>query len=82
MGAVMGSKNLKAVAVRGTQKMISADPGRVADIARWHNIRIKNHPPNVSLSAAGTPNLVKGVNAEVFSPLATGVKGPLKVQTN
>jgi aldehyde:ferredoxin oxidoreductase len=35
MGAVMGSKNLKAVAVRGTMTPSVADRGRVAAIARW-----------------------------------------------
>ncbi len=68
MGAVMGSKNLKAVVARGTQKMTPADPQRVAEIARWHNARIKSHPPNVALSASGTPGLVKGVNAGGFFP--------------
>lgn len=68
LGAVMGSKNLKAVVVRGTQKILSADPKRVAEIARWHNTRIKSHPPNVGLSSTGTAGLVKGVNAGGFFP--------------
>src|SRR3954447_15659011 len=32
-GAVMGAKRLKAIAVRGTQPVEAADPGRVRDIA-------------------------------------------------
>jgi aldehyde:ferredoxin oxidoreductase len=35
MGAVMGSKNLKAVAVRGVNKPALADRRAVIDIARW-----------------------------------------------
>ena len=35
MGAVMGSKNLKAVVVRGTNKPALADRRRVIDLARW-----------------------------------------------
>ena len=35
MGAVMGSKNLKAVAVRGTDKPALADRRRVIEMARW-----------------------------------------------
>jgi aldehyde:ferredoxin oxidoreductase len=35
MGAVMGSKNLKAVAVRGTRAPEMADPEGVRSIARW-----------------------------------------------
>ena len=35
LGAVMGSKNLKAVAVRGTQNLSVADRGRVQPVAKW-----------------------------------------------
>ncbi|MDT8379109.1 MAG: aldehyde ferredoxin oxidoreductase family protein [Desulfotignum sp.] len=62
MGAVMGSKNLKAIAVRGHKKLQMADPQRVKEIRKWHNDRIKVHPPNVNLSKFGTPILVKGLN--------------------
>ncbi|MEW6664616.1 MAG: aldehyde ferredoxin oxidoreductase family protein [Thermodesulfobacteriota bacterium] len=68
MGAVLGSKNLKAVAVRGTRRMESAEKDRVREIARWHNARIKTHPPNVGLSRFGTPGLLKGLNASGILP--------------
>jgi aldehyde:ferredoxin oxidoreductase len=35
LGAVMGSKNLKAVAVRGTQSVPAADPARLRELAQW-----------------------------------------------
>jgi aldehyde:ferredoxin oxidoreductase len=35
MGAVMGSKQLKAIAVRGKQKPAIADPERLKELARW-----------------------------------------------
>ena len=35
LGAVMGSKNLKAIVVRGTQAPEMADPEKVRAIARW-----------------------------------------------
>jgi aldehyde:ferredoxin oxidoreductase len=35
MGAVMGSKNLKAIAVRGTQKVPLADPAPLLATAKW-----------------------------------------------
>jgi aldehyde:ferredoxin oxidoreductase len=35
MGAVMGSKNLKAVAVRGDRKPAVADRGSLTELARW-----------------------------------------------
>lgn len=68
MGAVMGSKNLKAIAVRGTGKLEMAEPERVKEIAKWHRERIKTHPPNVGLTKNGTPGLMQGVNAAGFLP--------------
>lgn len=68
MGCVMGSKNLKAVAVRGTRKPEFADPEKIKEINKWHRQRIKNHPPNKGLSTAGTPILVKGINASGILP--------------
>jgi aldehyde:ferredoxin oxidoreductase len=62
MGAVMGSKNLKAIAVRGTNKMQMANPEKVKEIAKWHNARIKTHPPNMGLTKFGTPGLLQGLN--------------------
>jgi aldehyde:ferredoxin oxidoreductase len=35
MGAVMGSKNLKAIAVRGKKQLPMADPARVREAAMW-----------------------------------------------
>jgi aldehyde:ferredoxin oxidoreductase len=68
MGAVMGSKNLKAVAVRGKQKLEMADPDSVKEIRHWHNERFKVHPPNVGLSKVGTSGLVKGLNQAGILP--------------
>jgi len=62
MGAVMGSKNLKAIAVRGSKKIQLANPDKVKEIARCHNARIKTHKPNVALTKYGTPGLVRGLN--------------------
>jgi aldehyde:ferredoxin oxidoreductase len=62
MGAVMGSKNLKAIAARGKGKIEPADPDTVKEIARWHNARIKTHKPNVGLTKYGTAGLVRPLN--------------------
>jgi aldehyde:ferredoxin oxidoreductase len=35
LGAVMGSKNLKAIAVRGTQPVKVADPARLKELNKW-----------------------------------------------
>lgn len=62
MGAVMGSKNLKAVAARGRKRPEMADPDAVKALRTWHNDRIKEHPPNVGLNKFGTTVLVKALN--------------------
>lgn len=68
MGAVMGSKNLKAIAVRGTGKPILSDPEKVKEIGRWHNQRIKTHPPNVRLKEFGTAGLLTILNDSGILP--------------
>ena len=51
MGAVMGDKNLKAVAVRGTKDLLIADPMRFLQICndalQYIKVREKNPIPNV-----------------------------------
>ena len=37
MGAVMGSKNLRAIAVRGKKKLDLFDKEKVSDMVKWHN---------------------------------------------
>ncbi|MFC1914948.1 aldehyde ferredoxin oxidoreductase family protein [Chloroflexota bacterium] len=44
MGAVMGSKNLKAIAVRGTQGISLANPGKFQDIAFELQKEMRDHP--------------------------------------
>lgn len=68
MGAVMGSKNLKAIVVRGRHKMEMADPEKIKEISTWHTKRIKTHPPNVGLTKFGTPGLVAGLNDSGILP--------------
>jgi len=58
MGAVMGSKNLKAVAVRGHQKPAIADPDRVRALARWGHENLETSGV-YGLSLNGTPNGVR-----------------------
>ncbi|MBW1695649.1 MAG: aldehyde ferredoxin oxidoreductase family protein [Deltaproteobacteria bacterium] len=63
MGAVMGSKNLKAIACRGDAKNISfADPEKVKELVSWHNKRIREHQPNINFSKFGTPMFVVALN--------------------
>ena len=63
MGAVMGSKNLKAVACRGDSKNLTfAEPEKVKELVSWHNKRIKEHLPNQNMGKYGTPMFVLGLN--------------------
>ncbi len=70
MGAVMGSKNLKGIAVRGTGKYsdYAHDPQAVAEIGRRIAKRVKEHPQSWDLQEKGTPGLVSGLNAGGILP--------------
>ena len=63
VGAVMGSKNLKAVAVRGTGGVTMADPAAYREAARESYRLLKGHPVTAEgLPALGTPVLVNVIN--------------------
>jgi len=57
MGAVMASKNLKAVAVRGKVRPDSADKSRVQELARW-GVNNLEESAVIGLSLLGTAELV------------------------
>ncbi|MFC2032813.1 aldehyde ferredoxin oxidoreductase family protein [Chloroflexota bacterium] len=60
MGAVMGSKNLKAVACRGHQRLSLANPEGVSEIARW--IRDNTPKANKAIRDLGTAYFTEVVN--------------------
>jgi len=62
MGAVMGSKNLKAIAVRGTRKVEVADPISLREIGKSFINGIKKHPGDQALRNIGTPIQVMPLN--------------------
>lgn len=70
MGAVMGSKNLRAVAVRGNSKYLELanDPQPIAELGRALAKRVKDHPQAWDLQDKGTPGLVDGLNAAGILP--------------
>jgi aldehyde:ferredoxin oxidoreductase len=68
MGAVMGSKNLKAVAVRGTQKLAVHDPERLRELSRNLAELIARHGPNKVLRKLGTSNLIVLLNNQGILP--------------
>jgi aldehyde:ferredoxin oxidoreductase len=58
MGAVMGSKNLKAIAVRGSQDVKIADPKRFHDVIDAYRKTLEGEVWTETLRRLGTPNLV------------------------
>ncbi|MHB9099295.1 MAG: aldehyde ferredoxin oxidoreductase family protein [Syntrophales bacterium] len=68
MGAVMGSKNLKAVAVRGTKKMEMHDPEKLREMSKDLTEFIGQHGPNKMLRKLGTSNLVVPLSNQGILP--------------
>lgn len=68
MGAVMGSKRLKAIAVRGTKPPKPFDPEEVHRLARWYAAEYLNNPTTRILYEAGTPGLLSGLQASGMLP--------------
>jgi aldehyde:ferredoxin oxidoreductase len=70
MGAVMGSKNLRAIAVRGTTKYLDLayNPQPIAELGRALAKRVREHPQSWDLQDKGTPGLVEGLNAAGILP--------------
>ena len=54
LGAVMGSKKLKAIAVRGTRQPTVADPRAVTELARWGARQVRANPSMEDLQVNGT----------------------------
>ncbi len=64
MGAVMGSKNLKAVAVRGrNRKVPMADPAALGKLAKWGSNEIPNNADVLDLRINGTEGVLEGQHA-------------------
>ena len=62
MGAVMGSKNLKAIAVRGTGVVRVAKPGKFRKVVRKLRETILNSPEYGTTSTQGTTSLTELLN--------------------
>jgi aldehyde:ferredoxin oxidoreductase len=77
MGAVMGSKNLRAIAVRGKtryQKM-AYDPKALTALGRTLAKRVKESPQAWSLQDTGTPGLVEPLNTGGILPTRNFLQG-------
>ena len=70
MGAVMGSKNLKAIAVRGSGRYaeIAFDPDKVAQLGKHLAKSFRDHPLGWALHEKGTPAGVGLLNAAGILP--------------
>lgn len=76
MGAVMGSKNLKAVAVVGTGEVPVADRGWIKELAKDFGGNYRTHPRGRLLHELGSANSVIPLNAMGMLPtrnFTTGV---------
>jgi len=62
MGAVMGSKRLKAVAVRGTHRPPVADPDTLREMAKWFRDHMME-TASAAFSTVGTNRMVRVNNA-------------------
>lgn len=61
-GAVMGSKNLKAIAVRGTGDVTFKDAQRMKSLSEELCDALRKHPKGKDRRNYGTPEMVKGIN--------------------
>ena len=70
MGAVMGSKNLKAIAVRGKRLYVrnAHDPKPIAEIGKALTRRVKDHPQAWDMQQKGTPGLMDVLNSAGMLP--------------
>ena len=68
MGAVMGSKNLRAIAVRGTGKVPVLDKDKITDINRWFGKNWKDNPADKLWHEHGSAVQVEGLNASGMLP--------------
>lgn len=77
MGAVMGSKNLRAVAVRGNQRYqaLAYEPESLMEIGRMVAKGVKENPQSWDLQVRGTPGLVEPLNAAGILPTRNFTQG-------
>lgn len=79
MGAVMGSKNLKAIVVKGSKSTSCKDKSRVTEITRWVSENRDEDPRSASLHEAGTPGGITSVNASGWLPTRNWQEGQFEM---
>jgi aldehyde:ferredoxin oxidoreductase len=68
LGAVMGSKKLKAIAVRGHKRVNCRNFEKVKELAKFFGENWKDHAPALSRSKYGTAGGVLALNADGILP--------------
>ena len=77
MGAVMGSKNLRAIAVRGNTRYqtLARDSQALMSLGRTLAKRVKENPQSWGLQNTGTPGLVEPLNTAGMLPTRNFLQG-------
>jgi aldehyde:ferredoxin oxidoreductase len=75
LGAVMGSKNLKGIAVRGHGRMEFADPEKIREIGRWHAENWQKHAGALARHRLGTSDGLMATNKDGILPTRNFAKG-------
>lgn len=78
VGAVMGSKNLKAIAVRGTKKVEMKDPDLVKAQVKWFNENFKYNPVDSGLLDLGSSGDVLPLNEMGILPTRNFREGAIE----
>lgn len=83
VGAVMGSKNLKAISVIGSKRPPLADQKAFMTLVREQNIRLNKNPVTAdALRYRGTTNILLGVNAAGALPTRNYQEGQFEGAEN
>jgi aldehyde:ferredoxin oxidoreductase len=84
MGAVMGSKNLRAIAVRGHTRYqsMAQDSKELMAIGRKLAGQVKEHPASADLQDRGTPGLVEALNVGGILPTRNFRQGAFENMDN
>jgi len=79
LGAVMGSKNLRAIVVRGTNRKLKlADPEGLTKIATWFSRSVKDHPAVSMHHELGTSKGIVPVSVSGILPTYNFQDGSFK----
>jgi aldehyde:ferredoxin oxidoreductase len=82
MGAVMGSKNLKAIAVRGHNRINVADKEAVTRLARLASARLPDYPDMKGLQDLGTASVLNYQNSVGGLPTRNYTRGVFEQAEN